>query len=509
MANGQQIQHVEEPKLPVTNAEIQKSIVVDTVHGDEALKVIAAAGGDDVWEDLEEKQVVRKIDRKLMPILCVTYGVQYYDKAMLAQAALFGLRTDLELEVGNRFVFSSAIFYLGFIMGAYPAMMMAQRWPIERVAAGITFIWGICVMSSAGCKTYGEFYAQRFFLGVIEAGISPLFMLVVGGWYKKNEQALRMGAWYCCTGYISIISPIINYGLGHITGGSLHPWQYMYLFAGGITTLWSVVVLFFLPPDPIRATGFNDRERYIAVARLRSNNAGVRNLHFKMAHVIDALTDIRFGIMFCTTFLMFFANGPNSTLSAIIVHSFGFSTLNSLLLVTPGGFLSGTVELTVCYLAYRFKNIRIYLFVVCVCATITSCCLLWQLPRHDKVGLLIAITFLPSFGGGYALLMGLQIANTAGYTKRSVTSAGLFVAWCLGNFTGPLLFKSKDAPVYGPGFEVVVAGSAAAVGLAVLYRFVCMWENRRRDRGGVAEAFEHAYNDDLTDNTNKQFRYVM
>jgi hypothetical protein len=86
MANAQQIQHVEEPKLPVTNAEIQKSIVVDTVHGDEALKVIAAAGGDDVWEDLEEKQVVRKIDRKLMPILCVTYGVQYYDKAMLAQA---------------------------------------------------------------------------------------------------------------------------------------------------------------------------------------------------------------------------------------------------------------------------------------------------------------------------------------------------------------------------------------------------------------------------------------
>jgi hypothetical protein len=86
MASGQQIRHVEEPKLAVTNAEVQKSIVIDTVHGDEALKVIAAAGGDDAWENLEEKKVVRKIDRKLMPILCVTYGVQYYDKAMLAQA---------------------------------------------------------------------------------------------------------------------------------------------------------------------------------------------------------------------------------------------------------------------------------------------------------------------------------------------------------------------------------------------------------------------------------------
>lgn len=382
-------------------------------------------------------------------------------------------------------------------------------------------------MSTAGCKTFQTFYTQRLFLGVIEAGIQPMFMMVVGGWYKKNEQALRMGAWYSCTGtlkcvpnqfvkttnlfysgYISIFSPLINYGLGHITGGSLRPWQYMYLVAGALTTLWAFIVLFFMPADPIRAKGFKDRERYVAVARLRVNNSGVRNVHFKPSQVIDAITDIKFIIMFCMTFLMFFANGPNSTFAAIIVNSFGFSTLNSLLLVTPGGLVSGTIELGVCYLAYRFKNIRMYLYTICVCVTIVCCCLLWQLPRSDKAGLLVAITFLPAFGGGYAILMGLAIANTAGYTKRSVTSAGLFMAWCLGNFTGPLLFKTKDAPIYGPGFAVIVGGSAAAVVLGFLYLFVCKWENQKRDRSGTAEAFEHAYNDDLTDRKNKQFRYV-
>lgn len=102
--------------------------------------------------------------------------------------------------MGNRFVFSSAIFYLGFIVGAYPAIVMAQRWPIERVAASITFVWGIIVMGSAACKSYQAFYAQRFFLGLIEAGVGPMFMLVVGGWYKKDEQAFRMGAWFSCTG---------------------------------------------------------------------------------------------------------------------------------------------------------------------------------------------------------------------------------------------------------------------------------------------------------------------
>jgi hypothetical protein len=97
-----------------------------------------------------------------------------------------------------------------------------------------------------------------------------MFMLVVGGWYKKQEQALRMGAWYPTTGYVSAISPLINYGLGHISGGSLNSWQYMYLVAGDLDPLGRCIY-FFMPSDPIRTKDFNDRERYIAVARMRAN----------------------------------------------------------------------------------------------------------------------------------------------------------------------------------------------------------------------------------------------
>jgi hypothetical protein len=73
---------------------------------------------------------------------------------------------------------------------------MAQRWPIERVASGIVSVWDLTLMLTAACKSWHGLYAQRYFLGFLESGISPMFMLVVGGWYKTNEQALRMGAWY-------------------------------------------------------------------------------------------------------------------------------------------------------------------------------------------------------------------------------------------------------------------------------------------------------------------------
>lgn len=41
-----------------------------------------------------------------------------------------------------------------------------------------------------------------------------------------NTDSTRMGAWYSMTGYVSVVSPLINYGLGHIKG-SLSPWRYM------------------------------------------------------------------------------------------------------------------------------------------------------------------------------------------------------------------------------------------------------------------------------------------
>lgn len=63
---------------------------------------------------------------------------------------------------------------------------------------------------------------------------------------------------------------------------------------------------------------------------------------------------------------------------------------------------------------------------------------------------------------------------------------------------GPLIFKPKDAPEYNSGFLIVTVTAICAALLAIVYRYVCVWENKRRDRSG-AEAFDHAYEDDLTD----------
>lgn len=75
-----QLQHAEEAN------NINPTRTVDTVHNDEAVKVLEAYSGEHSWTEEEELKLRRKIDWRLMPILCMTYGLVYYDKAMLSQA---------------------------------------------------------------------------------------------------------------------------------------------------------------------------------------------------------------------------------------------------------------------------------------------------------------------------------------------------------------------------------------------------------------------------------------
>jgi len=76
--------------------ELKKTITVDTLHNDEAVKVLASYQGDVEWTAAEEKKLTRKIDRRLLSILCITYGLQYYDKATLSQAVCVSIHRSVQ-----------------------------------------------------------------------------------------------------------------------------------------------------------------------------------------------------------------------------------------------------------------------------------------------------------------------------------------------------------------------------------------------------------------------------
>lgn len=187
-----------------------------------------------------------------------------------------------------------------------------------------------------------------------------------------------------------------------------------------------------MPPDPVRAKGFSERERYIAVARLRVNNAGVRNTHFKGRQVLELFMDPHFWLIFSISFLSMIAAGPVNAFGPIIISGLGFDTLTTLLVIAPGGACTGIIILGATYAAYKIPRARTWVILVSQLITLLSSLLLWLLPRDATGGLLYACYTLTGFAGGFGVVMGLAIANTAGYTKRMTISSAVYIGYCLG-----------------------------------------------------------------------------
>lgn len=232
------------------------------------------------------------------------------------------------------------------------------------------------MLSTVACTSYGGLLANRSALGLVESGISPIFMLVVGLWYTHPEQVMRSSLWYSFSGGSLLVSPLINYGLGHISGGALSTWQYMYLIAGLVTLAWAVVLWWVFPGTPQDASGFSDEERRLVLERVRVNNAGVQSRRFKKGQLWEALTDYQFWGIIILSLVSCSGAGVVNTFAAIVFNGMGFSTFTSLLLNLPIGALAVFCVLGSGYVGRRVPNSRLNLIAASSLPVILGCALL-------------------------------------------------------------------------------------------------------------------------------------
>jgi MFS family permease len=253
--------------------------------------------------------------------------------------------------------------------------LLAQKYSTRIVITVICILWSIVVLSTPACRNYGDFLANRFMLGLIEAGVSPIFMLVVGLWYTHSEQISRSSWWYSFSGGSLLVSPLINYGMGHITGGSMSPWQYMYFIAGGVTAVWGVALWWLFPDTPQNAKGFTEEERALLMERVRGNNAGAENKTFKWYQVSEALKDYQMWGICILSIVSCTGSGAVTVFAPIVFNGMGFSVFESLLLNLPIGALAFICILGSGYIGRFVPNSRLHIITVSCIPVIIGCAL--------------------------------------------------------------------------------------------------------------------------------------
>ncbi|KAI1073926.1 major facilitator superfamily transporter [Whalleya microplaca] len=458
------------------------------------------------------KSLVRKVDLVLLPLLAGTYTLQYIDKQAMSYAAVFDLFTDTHISQ-DQYSWFASIFYIAYLVAEYPWSILAQRTRMAKVVGACIVSWGTVLMCTAAGNNFGGLAACRFLLGVFEAPITPCFMMIVAMWYTREQQPFRAGVFYSCNGVGSMIGGILFYAVGQIK--TFPVWKAIFLLCGGITIIWGILLLIFLPDSIITAKRFTLQERATLIGRAKLGRTGILHRHIKVSQIKEALLDPQVWLLTLYTLLNEVINGGIANFGKLIIKGVVKDALRTTALGIPQGAFQVFFILSGTYLASRLRNSRTIIMMIYLIPTVIGTCLIWKLDRATApVGVLFAYYISGSFVSSLVVAMQMPGTNLGGYTKRTTGTAIVFMAYCIGNIIGPHAFLEREAPTYPTGCQVILACAVAQICIAVALRLLLVWRNKRREAAAVAgnssqqDPVVEEISADLTDFENPDFRYV-
>ncbi|MCJ1429578.1 hypothetical protein MMC29_007493 [Sticta canariensis] len=483
----------------------------DIKYADEAMGAFAGYEGvGEVMDEATSRRLLRKIDMHLMPRVTKA-GLS--TETTLSYASVMGIKKDIDLS-GDDHQWLSSMFYFGYLAWEYPTNRLLQRLPLAKYSAFCIMMWGMVLCCFAAVKNYSGALAVRFFLGVFEAAVSPGFALITSQWYTKNEQGSRTSIWFCFNGFAQIVGGLLAYGIAKGTrlhGSSIEPWKIVFLVTGLSTTSLGCVFLFFMPDNQINARWLNKNDRRLAIERVRVNQQGIGNKHFKVYQLKEAILDPltwAFALFSCT------ANIPNGGISNFfsqLIVSFGYTPEQSLLYGAPAGAVEVVTLLLWGWLAGRYGR-RILISCGGLVIAILGMLLIIALPLSNNQGRLAGYYLTQASPAPFVALISLISTNVAGYTKKTTVAAIYFISYCAGNIIGPQTFRPKDAPRYAPAEVTIVC----CWGVCIIDLLFISWYYRHQNRKKAAFRAQPEYQKlenqewlDLTDKENPEFVYSL
>ncbi|KAK7748091.1 hypothetical protein SLS53_001343 [Cytospora paraplurivora] len=461
----------------------------------------------DQYTEEEYKALKKKVDRYLLPLMWLCYGIQQTDKTSLGTQATFGIRDDTHL-VGQQYAWLTTVFYITYVCFEFPSNILLQRYKMGRTLSCYMVCWGVIVLCIGFAKNFTQLVTLRALQG-----------------YTTREHSSRTLVFQSANAGFGIIASLILYGIGTLQnqrGPDFEAWRYMSYFLGSLTIFVGCLCLLLLG-TPSEVRWLSPRERAMASARILTNNighdrTGVRKWNWNQAR--ECLIDPCFWLAGINSFLCSVPNGGLSTFGAIISTSFGFTNLQVILLDIPKSVFSVLYFTMVGVVTSRWKNLRMYFMIFSLIPPFVGFLLMSLLPNTPEYrwtkwgGYFMTIPFIISLFLAWTLIP----SNTGGRTKRTLTSSFTFVGYCVGNMCGSQIFKSSDAPRYVPGTVGCAVCIALEFFLIIIWRLVYVFRNRRTlkrlAQDGVSDEErikrgQELGQQDATDFENPYFIYTM
>lgn len=478
---------------------------------DIAMKLAMESDSTEI-DSTANRRIRLKADLFILPLVCMIYAVQMMDKITNGSAVVMGLEEDLKMK-GDMYSWTGSGFYLGYLFFEFPASYIVQRYSLSKCGAIFIFLWGtvLCLCST---PNYAGFQFLRVVLGMLESAITPIFVIITSQWYKKEEQYIRSAIWFSSCGIGVTLGSSIALGCFiHQGSFSIAGWKVLFIITGLLTVVLAVFFYFWIPDSPATAWFLNPEEKIQAAQRIKSNQQGFGNKHFKWSQFKEAWTDYRTYIYFFFGVAICVPNGGLTTFGNIVLVSIlGYGVEDSLRF----SIYQGLIEFFGCLIIVSTVRYIKHRMVICIfgCSLnlALSCMLAFSTNPHVRLGGFMCLGM--SVIGIFTMLSCFS-SNVAGHTKKITVNAAFLVAYGAGNIIGPQTFISNQAPQYVGGQIGMVVGYSVSLVLAITLYASYYYDNKRRDKL-VAEGKIEAVKDksniafaDLTDKENPYFRYSL
>ncbi|KAL4948652.1 major facilitator superfamily domain-containing protein [Aspergillus filifer] len=442
---------------------------------------------DIFWTEEEEKKLVRKIDFFLLPNIWIMYLLSYMDRTNIGNAKIAGMGDDLNLN-SSQYSIILVVFFIGYVVFEPPSNMILVRTRPSLYLPAIMTLWGVltCVMSVV--KNYHHLIVLRIFVGIMEAGFAPGILLIISSWYKRTEQSKRFAVFMSAAILSGAFGGLIA---GAITGGlegahGIRGWRWLFIVEGAATAGWAIISTFLLLDFPATSKRLSERERAIAVARLKENTGPARNVDEKIGHMKSlwmAARDWRtWG--FTIGYMVIVGSSTLSYFYPTLVAGLGYTdTVEAQYMTVPIYAVAFVCTVATSFFADKLLNYR---------GLIISSWLAFSMITS------IIVCAVYNFTARYVLLVlmaaGLWSSNAASlsfasstffYMEPEVRAVALALVNAFGNLAqiyGAYLFPDDDEPKYLMGFGVISGMCALGVVTYALMHFLV----RRRVEPGSA-----------------------
>ncbi|KAJ4249822.1 hypothetical protein NW762_012165 [Fusarium torreyae] len=435
-----------------------------------------------VVDHIAERQLCRKFDVRLMPVLAVMYLFNALDKGNLGNAQTANLSEDLNFKP-NQYNLLVSIFFVPYVIFAPPTAILGKKYGAARVLPILMFTFGSMTMLAAAVKNFGGLFALRFFLGMAESGFFPLVIYYLTTFYRRGELARRLALFYAASNIANAFSGLLAFGVFQIKSDLL-VWRYLFIIEGAASVLFSVFAFWYLPRSAAEAKFLGEEEKALAFHRMSVDSSSVVQEKFNFKDSIKIFT---YPTTYCFLLIEICLGVPIQSVALFmpqIIQRLGYGRVKTnLYTVAPN--VGGAVMLLILAFSSDFLRIRFPFIMLGFALTFTGFIIYAAISDvQAQLQLAYFATFMMVWGtSAPSVLLSTWYNNNIAHEGRRVvlTSVGVPLANLMG-LVSSNIFRENEKPKYPTALITTACFGACGCLIAGLLGGYMLFDNTRRNR---------------------------